>query len=170
MNFYGDTVQSIKFRKAIYSFEVYVINCNLEITIYPKSLFTNLTLSIIHPYTHAHTLIPTTLRHIDIPAYLTGAWIALVYVVSISEFYFKKYVLGHTTWYTGFSSPIMALALEALSCNHWITKEVSISEFYSSVSENHNAWLVIDNLFFQNKVFFILQIWLDDNNHYFHLI
>ena len=68
------------------------------------------------------------------------------------------------------SSPIMALALEALSCNHWITKEVSISEFYSSVSENHNAWLVIDNLFFQNKVFFILQIWLDDNNHYFHLI
>ena len=69
------------------------------------------------------------------------------------------------------SSPIMGLALEALSYNHWITKEVSISEFHSSVSENHNAWLVIDNLFFQKKVFFfILQIWLDDSNHYFHLI
>ena len=88
MNFYADTIQSIKFRKAIYSFVVYVINCNLAVTIYPKSLFTNLTLSITHPHTHAHTFILTTLRHIDIPAYLTGARIALVYVVSISEFYF----------------------------------------------------------------------------------
>ena len=89
------------------------------------------------------------------------------------NFIFKNIFLAtpHGTW--DLSSPITALALEALSFNHWTTKEVSISEFYTSVSDNHNARLVVDNLFFQNKVFFfffILQIWLDDNNHYFHLI
>ena len=70
------------------------------------------------------------------------------------NFIFKNIFLAtpHGTW--DLSSPITALALEALSFNHWTTKEVSISEFYTSVSDNHNARLVINNLFFHNKVFF----------------